>query len=69
MNNLNEEKKPQKRINKKILALSIVILLLIVTSITVVIVYINNDNFRNWADKYILRKEITEENTFIIEMR
>lgn len=69
MNNLLGENKPKTKINKKILILSIIILILIIGIITSILLYTKNENFRNWVDKYILRKEITEQDTVIMELR
>lgn len=69
MNDLMGEKKRTKKINKKMLVLSIVILILIIGIITTILLYIKNEDFRNWADKYILRKEITEDDAINIEIR
>jgi hypothetical protein len=69
MENQIGEKKVKKKFKKKVLILSIIILVLIIANITSILLYINNDEFRDWADKYILRKEITEDDAIILELR
>lgn len=62
------EFKQNKKINKKkigvIIAISILAILLVVT----IILYNGNKNFRNFMDKYIFRKNVTEENIPMIEI-
>ena len=62
------EFKQDKKINKKkmgvIIAISILAILLVVT----IVLYNGNKNFRNFMDKYIFRKNVTEENIPMIEI-
>ena len=66
MENFFEEKKKRKINTKKVVVVSI-IALLIIAMITVIIVYCNSAEFRRWADKNVLRKEIKQGNTVSIE--
>ena len=59
MENFFEEKKKRK-INTKKVVLASIIALLIIAIITVIIVYCNSAEFRRWADKNVLRKEIKQ---------
>lgn len=68
MENFFEEKKKRKINIKKVVLVSI-ITLLIIAIITVVIVYCNNAEFRKWADKNVLRKEIKQGKTVSIEFK
>lgn len=64
----NEEKEKKKINKKKIIILSI-ITLIIIAIITIGIIYSRNEEFRNWMDKNILRKEIYQENLATIEIK
>lgn len=69
MDNVNEEigKRKRKKIKRSII---ITIIVIIIASIaTSIVLYINNIDFRNWIDKFILKKEITEEDAVIIDFR
>lgn len=66
MENFFEEKKKRKINTKKVVLVSI-IALLIIAMVTVIIVYCNSAEFRRWADKNVLRKEIKQGNTVSIE--
>lgn len=57
-----------RKFNKKKLALLIVIIVLIILVITSAIIYNSNKNFRDFMDKHIFRKDVTEENVPIIEI-
>ena len=65
----NEQNNPVKKINKKKLAIIIIILILLIISITLSIIYVKNEQFRDWVDKNILRKEISQENLPSIEIK
>lgn len=56
--NVDEERK----INKKKLAISIAILACIVVVALITIIYISSSKFRNFMDKYILMKNVSESN-------
>ena len=62
-----EEKEP-KKINKKKLIIVIIILLLLIVLIVLDCLYTNNKSFRDWTDKKIFRKEITEEDLISIDI-
>lgn len=63
-NNIKENK---KKINKKKLAITIVISLIIIIAI-MMIVYSVNKPFRKFLDKYLFRKNITDEKLVAIEL-
>ena len=52
----------------KKLILLIFFLLIIITAITLVVVYCNNEQFRNWCDENVLRKQVLEEETKYIQI-
>lgn len=57
-----------KKINKKKLGVLIAIITVIILIITTIILYNSNKNFRDFMDKYIFRKDVTEENIPSIEI-
>lgn len=57
-----------RKFNKKKLYIVIVIIILIILVITSAIIYNTNKSFRNFMDRYIFRKDVTEENVPIIEI-
>ncbi len=57
-----------KKINKKKIIISVIILILIIALVTISLIYVKNKNARNWIDKNILRKEITQNNLPTIEL-
>ena len=66
-----EEPEPEirsKKINAKKIILSISISILVVAIIVVVALYITNNEFRNWIDVEILRKEISQDKVTTIEL-
>lgn len=69
MDDFWKEKKVKKTVNIKLVIVSIIIVAVIAGIITTIILYINNTDFRGWIDKYILKKEITEADTVIIDLR
>lgn len=64
----NSEGNSKKRINKKRLAILIVIMTLVLLFIIIMALYTSNRDFRNFMDKYILQKDITEENVAVIDI-
>lgn len=56
----NQEK--SKKLNKKRLILTIIIGIIVITIITLTCVYMGNKNFRDFIDKYVLMKNVTENN-------
>lgn len=63
-----EKPKEKKKINKKRLAIIIIITVLIAIIAICAIVYVANKNFRSFMDKYILKKDITDENVAVIDI-
>lgn len=64
----NPEGNSKKKINKKRLAILIVIMTLVLLFIIITALYTSNRNFRNFMDKYILQKDITDENVAVIDI-
>ena len=60
--------KKTKKINKKRLLKVLLIAFIIVAIIAIILAYKLNENFKEFFDKNILRKEITQENTVKIEI-
>ena len=58
----------EKKVNKKKIIISIIIIIIVLLISAVLIIYINNENARNWIDKNILQKEITQNNLPSIEL-
>ena len=63
-----KKKQPNKNINKKKLAIIITVIVIILMLIITSIIYAYNENFRDFMDKYVLRKNVTDENVPIIEI-
>lgn len=57
-----------RKFNKKKLYILILMIVLIILIIVSAIIYSSNKSFRNFMDKYIFRKDVTEENVPIIEI-
>ncbi len=57
-----------RKFNKKKLYILILMIVLIILIIVSAIIYNSNKSFRNFMDKYIFRKDVTEENVPIIEI-
>lgn len=67
-NEKREENKIRRRVNiKKTLIISFSIILLIILGI-IVSIYLSNENFRNWVDVNILRKDITSTDISSIDL-
>ena len=64
----NEANNSKKKINKKRLAILIVITILVLAIITTIAAYTSNKEFRNFMDRHILQKDITDENVAVIDI-
>lgn len=62
------EDKGKRKVNKKRLAILIIIAVLIATIAICAIVYASNRQFRKFMDKYVLQKDITDENVAVIDI-
>lgn len=62
------ENKGERKINKKRLAIIIGITILVLAFIIIAVGYTTSREFRNFMDKYILQKSITEENVAVIDV-
>ena len=58
-----------KKINKKRIAISITIAVAIIAAITIMIIYRKNENFREWFDTQILRKEVNQDRLATISIK
>ena len=63
-----EPEAKNRKISTKKIVLSIVIAILVVAIIVIVALYITNNEFRNWVDIEIFRKEISQEGVTTIEL-
>ena len=64
----DKPKRTTKKLNKKKLAIIITVIVIAVILLVTAIVYTYNEPFRDFMDKYVLRKNITDENVPIIEI-
>lgn len=62
------ELRKDKKLNKKKVYILITILLIIILLITTMVIYNANKNVRNFMDKYIFRKDVTEEHVPTIDI-
>ena len=63
-----ETETKNKKINAKKIILSIVIAILVVAIIVIGALYVTNNEFRNWIDVEILRKEVSQDKVTTIEL-
>ena len=64
----DKPKRTIKKLNKKKLAIIITVIVIAIILLVTAIVYTYNEPFRDFMDKYVLRKNITDENVPIIEI-
>ena len=57
-----------KNVNIKKIIILIAIIIIIGLIVTVIILYKKNDNFRNWIDVQILRKQVLQEKVTTIDL-
>lgn len=57
-----------KQINTKKIVLSVIISIFVIATIVIVSLYITNNEFRNWIDVEIFRKEILQDGVTTIEL-
>lgn len=62
------EDNSKKKVNRRKLVIIIVIAILVAIIAIGIIIYTSNREFRNFMDKYILRKDITNENVAVIDI-
>ena len=63
-------KEPEtKKINKKRIAIIIIIAIVVIAIITIGIRYIKNENFREWFDTQILRKEVNQDKYIMSQIK
>lgn len=60
--------KQNKKISKKKMSVIIALIIFVILLVITMILYNGNKNFRNFMDKYIFRKNVTEENIPMIEI-
>lgn len=68
MNKIIEFKNGEKKINKKKIAIVTTLVIILIALIVIIAVYANNKEFRDFMDKYILRKDVYSENVPTIEL-
>ena len=57
-----------RKLNKKKIYIIIAVFVLAIIIATIMVIYNSNKNFRNFMDKYIFRKDVTEENVPTIDI-
>lgn len=57
-----------RKLNKRKIYIMIAVFVIAIIIATIAIIYNANKNFRNFMDKYIFRKDITEENVPVVEL-
>ena len=57
-----------RKLNKKKIYIIIAVFVLAIIIATIMVIYNSNTNFRNFMDKYIFRKDVTEENVPTIDI-
>ena len=63
-------KEPEtQKINKKRIAIAILIVVIILSIIILGVVYIKNENFREWFDTQVLRKEVNQDRLVSISIK
>lgn len=63
-------KEPEtKKINKKRIAIAILVVVIILSIIILGVVYIKNENFREWFDTQVLRKEVNQDRLVSISIK
>lgn len=64
----SDDKQVIKKINKKKLSITIYVSLIIITLIVLISLYVSSQDFRDWIDKNIFRKEITQNDVATIDL-
>lgn len=59
----------KEKINRKNIIIAIIVTIIIAVSITIIVVYYNNREIREWIDKNIFRKEVLQDNVSTIELK
>lgn len=62
------EQPEKKKINAKKIIISILISIIIIAVIVLVALYISNEQFRDWIDIQVFRKEISQDRVAVIEL-
>ena len=62
------EQSEKKKINVKKIVISILISIIIIAIIVLVALYVSNEQFRDWTDIQIFRKEISQDRVAVIEL-
>lgn len=62
------EQPEKKKINVKKIVISILISIIIIAIIVLVALYVSNEQFRDWTDIQIFRKEISQDRVAVIEL-
>lgn len=64
----SDDKQAIKKLNKKKVSITIYIFLIIIALIVLISLYVSSQDFRNWIDKNIFRKEITQNDVTTIDL-
>ncbi|MCI8760606.1 MAG: hypothetical protein HFJ34_05780 [Clostridia bacterium] len=59
----------KEKINKKTIGIILIISILLIAILSVIIVYYNNGEVREWIDKNVFRKEVMQDNVSTIELK
>lgn len=62
-----EETEP-KKVNKKKIVIIAIIAMIVIAIVAIIVVYYNNEQVREWTDKNIFKKEVTQDNVNSIEL-
>lgn len=62
-----EETEP-KKVNKKKIIIIAIVAMIIIAIVAIIVVYYNNEQVREWTDKNIFKKEVTQDNVNSIEL-
>lgn len=62
------EQPEKKKVNVKKIVISILISIIIIAIIVLVALYVSNEQFRDWTDIQIFRKEISQDRVAVIEL-
>lgn len=66
--NFENQNKPTKKINRKKLIITLIVFIILLAVIIMAIVYSSNKEFRKFLDKYLFRKNVSEEKLVSIQL-
>lgn len=62
------EETEQKKVSKKKIVMISIIAMIVIAIVAAIVVYYNNEQVREWTDKNIFKKEVTQDNVNSIEL-